>query len=617
MSGWPEARLPLGSTGMKQHPIENHGIVGDLHTVALVAIDGTIDFMCFPRFDSPTIFASLLYPEDGGFFRLAPTYSRMQTKQQYMPDSMVLLTRFECSEGMAELSDFMPIKEFGHAHDFVRRVKSIRGDVPIRMEFRPRFDYGRTSHRIEFGEHQCVFVSEGTDGTAVRLRSTVPLKLLDGAVGADFTLHSGKTAAFILEEACPVSESPSENPNYVSETFKQTSDFWRVWIGQSQYHGRWREIVDRSAMVLKLLTYAPCGSLVAAPTFGLPEEPGGARNWDYRYTWIRDASFTLHALMNLGYKAEAAAFMKWVENRCGELEPGNPLQIMYGIDGRHDLPESSLEKWSGYRGSKPVRIGNGAARQLQLDIYGELLDSVYIYNGLEPISYDFWKHLTRLVDWVVEHWNQPDYGIWEVRGGKYPFLHSRVMCWVALDRALRLATSRSFPAPWEKWTKTRDEIFLNIYEKFWDNELKCFVQFEGAKTVDASALIMPLVRFIAPNDPRWRSTLNVINRTLAQDALIYRYHVLKGAQDGLPGREGTFTMCSFWNVECIARAGDVKQARFLFEKTLTYANHLGLFSEQIGAEGNQLGNFPQAFTHLGLISAAIFLNKMLGNSAHT
>jgi GH15 family glucan-1,4-alpha-glucosidase len=313
--------------------------------------------------------------------------------------------------------------------------------------------------------------------------------------------------------------------------------------------------------------------------------------------------------MNLGYTAEAGAFMRWVEQRCGELEPGNPLQIMYGLDGRHELPERSLENWSGYRDSRPVRVGNGAANQLQLDIYGELLDSVYIYNGLEPISYDFWKQLTRLVDWVVEHWNQPDYGIWEVRGGKFPFLHSRVMCWVALDRALRIAKSRSFPAPWDKWTRTRDEIFLNVYERFWDDELKCFVQFEGSKTVDASALIMPLVRFIAPTDPRWQSTLRVINKTLAEDALIFRYHVLKGAQDGLPGREGTFTMCSFWNVECIARAGDLKQARFMFEKTLTYANHLGLYSEQIGLEGEQLGNFPQAFTHLGLISAALFLSS--------
>lgn len=596
---------------MTQNAIEDHGVIGDLHTVALVALDGTIDFMCFPRFDSPSIFGGLLDP-DGGHFKLAPQFTRMRTKQQYMPDVMVLLTRFDSPEGIAELSDFMPIKGFGHAHDLVRRVKAVRGEVAFHLDFQPRFNYGRSGHKLHFGEKVCVFTSDGPDGTGIRLRSTVPLRQHGDGVAAEFRLQSGETAAFILEEACAESSSPSSGPGYVSESFKQTSDFWRRWIAGSRYRGRWREIVDRSAMVLKLLTYAPCGSLVAAPTFGLPEEIGGARNWDYRYTWIRDASFTLHALMNLGFTAEAAAFMRWVEARCGELEPGNPLQIMYGIDGCHDLPEESLPHWKGYRDSRPVRIGNGAARQLQLDIYGELLDSVYIYNGLEPISFDFWKHLTRLVNWVVDNWDQPDYGIWEVRGGKYPFLHSRVMCWVAVDRALRLAKNRSFPAPWQRWSQARDEIFMNIYERFWDDELQSFVQFEGSKAVDASALIMPLVRFIAPRDPRWRSTLRVINKTLAEDALVYRYHVLKGAEDGLPGREGTFTMCSFWNVECIARTGDVKQARFLFEKALTYANHVGLFSEQIGLEGDQLGNFPQAFTHLGLISAACFLDENLG-----
>lgn len=596
---------------MTQNAIEDHGVIGDLHTVALVALDGTIDFMCFPRFDSPSIFGSLLDP-DGGHFKLAPGFTRMRTKQQYMPDVMVLLTRFDSPEGIAELSDFMPIKGFGHAHDLVRRVKAVRGEVAFHLDFQPRFNYGRSPHRLHFGEKVCVFTSDGPDGTAIRLRSTVPLQHHGNGVAAEFRLQSGETAAFILEEACEESSSPSAAPGYVSESFKQTSDFWRRWIAGSRYRGRWREIVDRSAMVLKLLTYAPCGSLVAAPTFGLPEEIGGARNWDYRYTWIRDASFTLHALMNLGFTTEAAAFMRWVEARCGELEPGNPLQIMYGIDGRHDLPEEPLPHWKGYRDSRPVRIGNGAARQLQLDIYGELLDSVYIYNGLEPISFDFWKHLTRLVNWVVDNWDQPDYGIWEVRGGKYPFLHSRVMCWVAVDRALRLAKNRSFPAPWQRWSQARDEIFMNVYERFWDDELQSFVQFEGSKAVDASALIMPLVRFIAPRDPRWRSTLRVINKSLAEDALVYRYHVLKGAEDGLPGREGTFTMCSFWNVECIARTGDLKQARFLFEKALTYANHVGLFSEQIGLEGDQLGNFPQAFTHLGLISAACFLDENLG-----
>jgi len=479
------------------------------------------------------------------------------------------------------------------------------------MELSPRFNYGRSPHRVEQRNHQVLFISEGPDRTVLRLRTSMPLRLENGTASAEFRLRAGETAEFILEEATPEETSPSAAQDYVSESFKETLNFWQLWISKSRYRGRWREVVDRSAMTLKLLTYAPRGSLVAAPTFGLPEELGGVRNWDYRYTWIRDASFTLYALMRLGYTAEASAFMRWLEERCRELEPGNPLQVMYGIDGRHDLPEIHLDHWQGYKGSRPVRIGNAAARQLQLDIYGELLDSIYIFNKLEPISYDLWRYLVRLINWVCDHWREPDYGIWEVRGGPYPFLHSRVMCWVAIDRGLRLAQKRSFPAPWDRWVRTRDEIYCNVYDDFWDEELGTFVQFQGSKAVDASALLLPLVKFIGPNDPRWRSTLRLINKRLLEDVLVYRYNVLKGAQDGLPGREGTFSMCSFWNVECLARGGDIKLARFYFEKALAYANHLGLFAEEIGLEGEQLGNFPQAFTHLALISAAYYLDQKL------
>lgn len=593
-------------------PIADYGIIGDLETVALVGMDGSIDFMSFPRFDSPTIFAALLDYKRGGSFRLAPLMEDAGRKQLYMPDSNVLLTRFLSESGMAEVSDFMPITGLGHAHNLVRRAKSIRGDIPFRMVCDPRFDYGRAEHRVEKRKNEVLFISKGEDQTALRLRAEVPVRIEDGAAVAEFTLRSGQTAAFILEQARPRGGSRSAHSHYVAESFKETINFWRQWMHRCQYRGRWREMVNRSALTLKLLTSAKCGSTIAAATFGLPETPGGVRNWDYRYTWIRDASFTMYALMRLGYSAEATAFMHWIEARCAELKPGMPLQLMYGLDGRRDLAETELKHFQGYLGARPVRIGNGASHQLQLDIYGELMDSVYIFNKFgELVSYDFWLHLTQLIEWVCRNWRRPDEGIWEVRGGAHEFLYSRVMCWVAIDRGIRLAQKRSFPAPLLSWMEVRDQIYRDIYHNFWDEDLRSFVQYRGSNALDASALLMPLVKFIGPNDPRWRSTLGAINHHLVNDSLVYRYNIMKGASTGFVGQEGTFTMCSFWNVECLARAGDLKLARFYFEKTLGYANHLGLYAEEIGLHGEQLGNFPQAFTHLGLISAAYFLDRAL------
>lgn len=591
-------------------PIENYGLIGDLSTTALVGMDGAIDFMCFPRFDSPTIFAAMLDHRKGGRFVLAPELKKATQKQLYLPDSNVLLTRFLAEGGMAEVSDFMPISYLGHAHNLVRRAKCIRGDVSFHMVCEPRFDYGRASHRVHRKQKEVLFLSDGPDKTVLRLRSDVPLRVVNGSAVAQFKLRSGQKAAFILEDGGTGLDSPSAAAGYVPDSFKQTMNFWRDWVGHSQYRGRWRREINRSALTLKLLTSAEYGSVVAAPTFGLPEEIGGVRNWDYRYTWIRDASFTMYALMRLGYTEEATAFMRWIEARCGELKDHMPLQVMYGIDGRKELGETTLGHFEGYRKSRPVRIGNGAHDQLQLDIYGELMDSVYIYNKFgELISYDFWLNLSRLIQWVCENWRRPDEGSWEVRGGSHEFLYSRVMCWVAIDRGIRLAQKRSFPAPLARWTAVRDEIYRDVYDQFWDGSLQTFVQYKGSKTVDASALLMPLVKFTGPSDPRWRSTLKKINETLVEDSLVYRYNVLTGADTGFPGGEGTFSMCSFWNVECLARAGDVQQARFHFEKNLGYANHLGLYSEELGLAGEQLGNFPQAFTHLGLISAAYNLDK--------
>jgi len=597
----------------KYQPIENYGVIGDLNTVALVGMDGSIDFMSFPHFDSPTIFARLLDHAKGGHFRIAPILNHPQHRQLYLPDTNVLLTRFLSDDGVAEISDCMPIQEMGHAHDVIRRVKTVRGEIRFRMICQPRFDYGRASHRVERCDDHTIFVSDGVPALALRLRSTVPVCIEDGAAIAEFTLKAGDTAAFVLEQVMDgESQSPSKAPDYVSAAFKETVNFWRRWVSHSRYQGRWRETVNRSALTLKLLTSEPYGSIVAAPTFGLPERIGGGRNWDYRYSWIRDSSFTLYALMRLGYTQEATAFMRWLENRCQHLRPDGSLQLMYRIDGSDQLPEQILDHFEGYQQSAPVRIGNHAQRQLQLDIYGEMMDSIYIYNKYgEPISYDLWTHLVALINWVGAHWREPDEGIWEVRGGRHEFLLSRLMCWVAIDRGLRLAQTRSFPAPTSEWQRIRDEIYHDIFTNFWNPKRKTFVQYKGGDSVDASTLLMPLVKFIGPTDPRWASTMRAIEEDLVSDSLVFRYKIGSEPLDGLKGTEGTFSACSFWYVECLARLGQLDQARFIFEKTLGYANHLGLFSEEISPSGQHTGNFPQAFTHLTLISAAFDLDRRL------
>jgi GH15 family glucan-1,4-alpha-glucosidase len=600
---------------MSQQPIENHAIIGDLHTVALVAIDGTIDFLSFPRFDSPTVFAALLDDERGGRFQLAPAFAEGRKKQLYLPDTNVLVTRSLSEEGVAEITDCMAIEEQDHPHAILRHARTVRGDVRFRMRCEPRFDYGRASHRVEVHEGEVLFVPDGDDLVTLRLRTPVPVQIEDGAAVADFELRSGEGVDFVLEEAKPGCPSGAATSEWCEHMREVTSQFWRDWIGASHYTGRWREVVNRSALTLKLLTSMHHGSMVAAPTFGLPELIGGGRNWDYRYTWIRDSSFTLYALLRLGFTGEARDFMRWIEARCEELEPDGTLQIMYGIDGRHRLDEEELPHFSGYRDSRPVRIGNGAYDQLQLDIYGELMDSVYLYDKYgETISHDMWRNLSRLIEWVCKNWQSEDEGIWEVRGGRQHFLYSRLMCWVAVDRAVRLAWKRSLPAPFDQWIAVRNAIHHEIHDRFWNDERRAFVQVRDGHAVDASCLLMPLMRFIGPTDPRWLSTLAVVEQELVSDSLVYRYQGPQAAPDGLEGREGTFTMCSFWYVECLARAGQLGKARLAFEKMLGFANHVGLYAEELGPEGEHLGNFPQAFTHLGLISAAYFLDRALSGA---
>ncbi len=602
---------------MTYQPIENYGIIGDLHTVALVGMDGSIDFMSFPHFDSPTIFAALLDHEKGGRFRLAPVLEEARHKQLYLPDSNMLLTRFLSRDGVAEVSDFMPIQHSDQARAVVRRAKTVRGEVCFRMICQPRFNYARSEHKVEQKDGEVLFRSLGPDGTVLRLRTPKPVIIHDGAAVAEFTLHEGETAAFILEDARGGDSSPSAQPDYVATSFKDTMNYWHSWLARSTYRGRWREIINRSALTLKLLTSQPHGSIVAAPTFGLPEELGGERNWDYRYTWIRDGSFTLYALIRLGYTEEAEAFMNWIEARCCELCEDGSLQIMYALDGRHDLTEQALGHLEGYRGSSPIRIGNGAHNQLQLDIYGELMDSVYLYDKYgKPISYELWKNLVRLIEWVCNNWRRSDEGIWEVRGGRQEFLYSRLMCWVAIDRGLRLARNRSLPAPRTRWHEARDQIYQDIHKNFWDQNQNAFIQHKGSTTLDAASLLMPLVKFIGPTDGRWLSTLRAIEKHLVDDSLVYRYKIGDAASDGLAGEEGTFNMCSFWYVECLARSGDLHKARFVFEKMLGYSNHLGLYAEELGSSGEHLGNFPQAFTHLALISAAFDLDRRLSASGY-
>jgi GH15 family glucan-1,4-alpha-glucosidase len=604
---------------MAYQPIENYGIIGDLHSVALVGMDGSIDWLCLPDFDSPSVFAAILDDEKGGRFKIAPASDGVTRKQLYWPDTNVLVTRFFTPDGVAEITDYMPIDTASSnrhkRHQVIRRVEVVRGEIDFRMECSPAFDYARTEHQTEMTDGGACFRSPQL---SLGLATNVPLRPDGKGVVAEFTLLEEEAAVFLLRQIEPgagCGDSLSEKEE--KELFGRTVGYWRRWLSKSTYTGRWREMVHRSALTLKLLTFEPTGAIVAAPTTSLPEGIGGERNWDYRYTWIRDAAFTLYGLLRIGFTEEAERFMDWLEARCYKPKPDGLLQLMYGIDGRTDLTEETLDHLEGYRGSRPVRVGNGAYDQLQLDIYGELMDAVYLYNKYgDPISYELWTRLRGLIDWVSGNWQRKDEGIWEVRSGQQHSVYSKLMCWVAVDRGLRLADKRSFPADRERWLKVRDEIYEDIMESGWSAEREAFVQSYGSDTLDASNLIMPLVFFLSPKDPRFLSTLDAINRPprddgLVSNGLVFRYDVQKSA-DGLMGEEGTFSLCTFWLVEALTRAGRLEEARLIFEQMLGYANHLGLYAEEIGPNGEALGNFPQAFTHLTLISAAFNLDRALG-----
>ena len=592
-------------TSTRQYlPIADHGVIGDLRSVALVGTEGTIDWYCPARFDAPSVFAAILDADNGGHFAITPAED-CTTKQLYVPDTNVLITRFLSPAGVGEVHDFMPAGD--GSQRLIRRVACVRGEMEFRLECEPRFNYGRDHHEVVLADEGALFRSPDL---SLALGAPIPLHSSGTGASATFTLAAGESATFVLEQAdAPHALSVDE----AQAEFERTVQYWLDWIAQSTYTGRWRETVNRSALVLKLLTYAPTGAIVAAATTSLPEQLGGSRNWDYRYTWIRDSAFTLYALMRLGFADEATAFSQFVVDRFRNASSNGsgPLQVMYGIDGRTKLPEEELTHLEGYEGSAPVRIGNGAAHQLQLDIYGEVIDAVYLIDRRGTrIPYDAWVALAEVVEWVCENWDQPDEGVWETRGGRKRFTYSRIMCWVALDRAIRIARERSLPADIVRWMRVRDEIFWRIMKNSWNDEKQAFVQHEETDVLDASVLVMPFVHFIAPDDPRWLSTLDAIGNELVSDSLVYRYDP-EASPDGLDGDEGTFSICSFWYVEALSRAGRVREARMAFEKMLTFANHLGLYSEEIGSSGEQLGNFPQAFTHLALISAAFRLDREL------
>ncbi|GAB4405490.1 MAG: glycoside hydrolase family 15 protein [Bryobacter sp.] len=578
-----------------------------------------MDWCCLPRFDSPSVFARLLDHDKGGHFQITAERPGVN-RQMYLPETNILMTRFLRPDGVGEVLDFMPMHANRHElpkHDHnevVRVVRCVRGAVHFMLDCSPAFDYGRTEHTAKIHPGGAVFQSEA--GTLV-LSSPVPLEFEGGRVVARFTVNPRESLTFRMRFFAGQENwgevEPDPAPGDVE--LETTAQFWRTWVNRCTYTGRWRERIIRSALTLKLLTYEPTGAIVAAPTTSLPEELGGVRNWDYRYTWIRDAAFTVFAFLRMGFTEEATAFFHWLEQRAHEPEQTNgPLNVMYAIDGRHDLTESHLDHWEGYAGSRPVRIGNGAYNQLQLDIYGELIDSLYLYDKyVAPVSYSLWLQIRKMLDWVAKNWNQPDEGLWEVRNERQHFVYSKLQCWVALDRGLRLASRHSLPVDRELLERERDLIYHWIMTAGWDPNQKSFIQAAGSTALDASNLIMPLVYFLSPRDPRMLGTLDRTLETLVSDSLVYRYRLVgeNASADGLDGEEGTFSMCTFWLVEAMARAGRLEEARFIFEKMLTYANHLGLYSEEIGPSGEALGNFPQAFTHLGLVTAAMALNARL------
>jgi len=598
---------------MDKHAISiaDHGAIGNLETIALVDTAGTIDYLCWPCLDSASVFARLLDGEKGGHFSVEADLPDANIVQMYLPETNILLTRWMANAASVDLVDLMPV---GNDADdapsrLVRRLTCTRGSATVRVRCAPRFDYGVMGRKASVTTTG-VDVSRGRfdheSGLALAVHGAATL-VADGCdLTAEIHLNEGDTVSLILSNPDDV----SLDTDTLDAIVEKDTAYWRAWSRKSRYRGRWRETVERSAMALKLLTSRKHGSIAAAATFGLPEAHGGVRNWDYRATWIRDSSFTVYALLRLGYQGEAVGFLHWAMDRAQACSKGH-LGVMYALDGGEIADERKLDL-AGFEGATPIVVGNEAKDQTQHDIYGALLDATYLGSKYgEPIAHDSWVAIGRIVDQVCETWDTPDSGIWEVRGPNKHYLHSRLMSWVAVDRAVRLAQKRSLPAPLVRWSETRTAIHDDIWANFWNDGLGRFVRAIGDApedlAVDGALLMMPLVRFVGATDPKWLATLEAIGEDLSDDGQVYRYRI----DDGLPGQEGTFVACSFWYVECLARAGRLDEARLNFEKLLAHGNHLGLFAEEIAQDGSFLGNFPQGFSHLALISAAFYLDRAL------
>ncbi len=596
-------------------PIGDYGLIGDMHTCALVSKAGSIDWACFPRFDSASVFGRILDWQKGGHFSLAPKDDEARVTRRYLDNTNVLETSFETSTGKVVLTDFMPVtahvqnpspRELRTRRQIIRILRCERGSIEFKMECCPRFDYGGIVPHVGLISEYLGLAHGGKD--AISIFATVPMRIEEDGFLADGTLYEGgQFAVSVTYEDDIISSLEPLDEAELMGRLDETIRFWQDWADQCTYKGEYQGDVIRSALTLKALTYAPTGAIIAAPTTSLPEVIGGVRNWDYRFTWIRDGTFVLYALFILGYTEEANDFKRWME--WSTLGRAGDLQVMYGLTGERRLTEIELPDLEGYKNSRPVRIGNGAHSQFQLDIYGEIMDSAHLYRRFGgKMDPEYWGYLSRVISFVMDHWREPDDGIWEARTDRQHYLLSKVMCWVAMDRAIRAATSLEMPGDVRKWMEVREEMRREILARGYNAELGTFVQHYDSDIVDASALLLPLVGFLPATDPRMQSTIAAIEKHLTTpEGLVYRY---RGFNDGLGGDEGAFLICSFWLVDNLIFAGQADKARALYEKLRTYSNDLDLYSEEINPHTLELqGNFPQAFTHLGLINGAVQLGS--------